>query len=140
MGVFQASMLEAMKNLRDEMLSFHQKPSESGVDKTFDFAQAKPMPGTSVQSDPPLTSNPTPSKHSDVQPMDLEPYSLALPPKSSQPQPEHASKHSDVESDHSERVCDSEYYQVRPRHKKDSDKRKHKSKPKRHFSVVGIGR
>ena len=124
-------MLEAMKNLRDEMLSFHQKPSESGVDKTFDFAQAKPMPGTSVQSDPPLTSNPTPSKHSDVQPMDLEPYSLALPPKFSQPQPD---------SDHSERVCDSEYYQVRPRHKKDSDRRKHKLKLKRHFSVVGIGR
>ena len=34
MGVFQACMLEAMKNLRDEMLSFHQKASESGVDKT----------------------------------------------------------------------------------------------------------
>ena len=33
MGVFLASMLEAMKSLRDEMLSF-QKASESGVAKT----------------------------------------------------------------------------------------------------------
>ena len=61
--------------------------------------------------------------------MDLEPYGPALSPKSSPPQSEHASKHSDVESDHSECVSDSEYYQVRPRHKKRSDKRKHKSKP-----------
>ena len=73
-------MLEAMKNLRDEMLSFHQKASESGVDKTSDSAQAKAMPGTSTQPDPPTrTSNPIPSDHhldhhSDVQPMDLEPY------------------------------------------------------------------
>ena len=100
--MFQASMLEAMKNLRDEMLSFHQKASESGVDKTSDSAQAKAMPGTSTQPDPPTqTSNPTPSNlysdhHSDVQPMDLEPYGPPLPPKSSQPQSEHASKHSDL--------------------------------------------
>ena len=135
MGVFQASMLEAMKNLRDEMLSFHQKASESGVDKTSDSAQAKPMPGTSTQPDPPTrTSNPTPSDHhldhhSDVQPMDLEPYGHPLPPKFSQPQSKHASKHSDLESDHSERCSDSEYFQVCPKHKKHSDKRKHKSKP-----------
>ena len=128
MGVFQASMLEAMKNLRDEMLSFH-KASESGVDKTSDSAQAKPMPGTSAQSDPlTRTSNPTPSEHLDVQPMDREPYGSPLPPKSSQPQSEHASKHSDVESNHSECCSDSEYYQVSPKHKH-SDKRKHKSKP-----------
>ena len=130
MGLCQASMLEAMKNLRDEMLSFH-KASESGVDKTSDSAQAKPMPGTSTQPDPPTwTSNPTQSNHhSDVQPMDLEPYGPQLPPKSSQPQSEHASRHSDLESNHSECCSDSEYYQVRPKHKKHSDKRKHKSKP-----------
>ena len=124
-------MLEAMKNLRDEMLSFHQKASESGVDETSDSAQAKAMPGTSTQPDPPTwTSNPTPSDlHSDVQPMDLEPYGPPLPPKSSQPQSEHASKHSDLGSDHSERCSDLEYYQVLPKHKKHSDKRKHKSKP-----------
>ena len=128
MGVFQASMLEAMKSLRDEIFSFH-KATESGVDKTSDSTQAKPMPGTSSQPDPPRTSNPTPSRHSDIQPMDLEPYGPPLPPKSSQPQSEHASKHSDVESNHSERISDSEYYQVHPKHKKHSDKRKHKSKP-----------
>ena len=122
-------MLEAMKSLRDEMLSF-QKASESGVVKTSDSGQAKPMPGTSSQPDPPpRTSNPSPSEHSDVQPMDLEPYGPPLPPKSSQPQSKHASKHSDVESQHSERCSDSDYYQVRPKHKKHSDKRKHESKP-----------
>ena len=101
MGLFQASLLEAMKNLRDEMLSFHQKASELGVDKTSDSAQAKAMPGTSTPPDPPTrTSNPTPSDlhsddNSDVQPMDLEPNGPPLPPRSSQPQSEHASKHSD---------------------------------------------
>ena len=129
MGVFQASMLEAMKSLRDKMLSF-QKASESGVVKTSDSAPAKPLPGNSSQPDPPTwTSIPAPSEHSDVQPMDLEPYGPPLPPKSSQPQFEHASKHSDVESDHSERCSNSEYYQIRPKYKKHSDKRKHKSKP-----------
>ena len=130
MGVFQASMLEAMKSLRDEMLSF-QKASGSDVVKTSDSAQARPLPGTSSQPDRPTqTSNPTPSEHSDVQPMDLEPYGPPLPPKSShQPQSEHASKQSDVESEHSERRSDSDYYHVRPKHKKHSDKRKHKSRP-----------
>ena len=46
MGVFQASMLEAMKSLRDEMLSF-EKASESYVVKTSDSTQAGPKPGTS---------------------------------------------------------------------------------------------
>ena len=61
--------------------------------------------------------------------MDVEPYGPPLPPKSSQPQSKHASKHSDLRSDHSECCSDSEYYQLRPKHKKHSDKRKHKSKP-----------
>ena len=42
MGLFQAPMLDAMKSLRDEMLALQNK--ESGVDKTSDSAQAKPMP------------------------------------------------------------------------------------------------
>ena len=46
MGLFQASMLDAMKSLRDEMLALQNK--ESGVDKTSDSAQAKPMPGSST--------------------------------------------------------------------------------------------
>ena len=42
------------------MLYFH-KASESGVGKTSDSAQAKPMRGTSTQPDPPTrTSNATP--------------------------------------------------------------------------------
>ena len=86
------------------------------------------MPGTSVQSDPPWTSNATPSEHLDVQPMDLELYGPGLCPMSSQSPSEHASKHSDVESDHSECCSDLEYYQVRPRHKH-SEKRKQKSTP-----------
>ena len=45
-------MLEAMKSLRDKMLSFH-KASELGVVKTSDSAQAKPLPGTFSQPDPP---------------------------------------------------------------------------------------
>ena len=97
--------------------------------KTSDSAPAKPLPGTSAQPDPTLrTSNLSLSEHLDVQPMDLEPYGPPLPPKSSKPQSDHASKHSDFESEHSEHCSDSEYYQVRPKHKKHSDK-KHNSKP-----------
>ena len=69
--------------------------------------------------------------------MDLEPYGPPLPPKSHQPQSEHASKHSDVESEHSERISDSDYFQVRPKHKKPSDKRKHKSRPS-HISQLSV--
>ena len=122
MGLFQASMLDAMKSLRDEMLALKNK--ESGVEKTSDSAQAKPMPG-------PSKSNPTPvhSDHSEVQPMDMEPYGPTFPPMSTQkPHSEHG-VHSDPHSDHSEQASDSEYYQARPKHKKHSDKRKHKSKP-----------
>ena len=130
MGVFQASMLEAMKSVRGEMLPL-QKASELSVVKTSDSTQAKPLPGTSSQPDPPTrTSNPTPSEQPDVQPMDLELYGTPLPPKSShQPQSEHASKHLDVESEHSERFSNSDYYHVCPKHKRHSNKRKHKSKP-----------
>ena len=69
MEVFQASMLEAMKSLRDEMLSF-KKASESDVVKTSDSTQARPKLGTSNQPDPipTRTSNPMTSDHLDVQP------------------------------------------------------------------------
>ena len=75
-------MLEAMKSLRDEMLSF-KKASESDVVKTSDSTQAGPQPGTSNQPDPipTRTFNPVTSDHSDVQPMDTEHY---RPPASSQ--------------------------------------------------------
>ena len=133
MGVFQASMLEAMKSLRDEMLSF-KKASESDVVKTSDYTQAGPQPGTSNQPDPipTRTFNPVTSDHSDVQLMDTEHYGPPLPPKSSQNvQSEHASKQLDVESDHSEHRSELDHPQVvRPKTKKHSDKRKHKSRAK----------
>ena len=126
MGLVQASMLDAMKSLRDEMLALQKK--ESGVDKTSDLAQANPIPGTSQTNPPTRTSDPVSSDHMEVQPMDLEPYGPPLPPKSTQkPHSEHV-VHSDPDSDHLEQCSDSEYYQVRPKHKKHSDKRKHKSK------------
>ena len=119
MGFCQTSMLDAMKSLRDEMLALQNK--ESGVDKTSDSAQAK--------TNTTLTSDPVPSDHSEVQPMDMEPYGPALPPRSTQKSHSERVVHSDPNSDHSEQASDSEYYQARPKHKKHSDKRKHKSEP-----------
>ena len=133
MGVFQASMLEAMKCLRDEMLSF-KKASESDVVKTSDSVQAGPKPKTSNQPDsiPTWTSIPRASDHSDVQPMDTEHYGPPLPPKSSQNvQSEHAFKQSDIESNHSEHRSEYDHPQVvRPKEKKHSDRRKHKARAK----------
>ena len=107
------------------MLSF-KKASESDVVKTSDSTQAGPKPGTSNQPDPipTRTSNPMTSDHSDVQPMDTEHYGPPLPPKSSQNvKSDHASKQSDIESDHSDH-----HQVVRPEAKKHSDKRNHKSR------------
>ena len=121
-------MLEAMKSLRDKMLSF-KKASESDVVKTSDSAQAGPKPGTSNQPDPikTRTSIPRTSDHSDVLPMDTEHYGPPLPPKSSQNvQSEHASKQSDFESDHLEHCSESDH----PKAKKQSNKRQHKARAK----------
>ena len=100
MGVFQSSMLEAMKSLRDEMHSM-KKASEAEVDKT---SASLSKAGPSNQPDPTLqSSNPTTraSDHSDAQPMDTEVYGPPLPPKFTQSvQSDHASKHSDLELDH----------------------------------------
>ena len=126
-------MLEAMKSLRDEMLSF-KKASESDVVTTSNSAQAGPKPGPSNQPDPILTRTYTSraSDHSDVQPIDTDFYGPPLPPKSSQNgQCELASKQSDVESDHSEHHSESEHpKEVCPKSKKHSDKRKHKVRAK----------
>ena len=108
LGVFQVSMLEAMKSLRDEMLSF-KKASESDVVQTSVSAKARPGPSNQPDPIPTWTSIPRASDHSDVQPMDTDFYGRPLPPKSSQNvQSEHASKQSDIESDHSEHHSDSE--------------------------------
>ena len=121
-------MLEAMKSLRDEILSF-KKASESDVVQTSDSVKTGPKPGTSNQPDPILTrtSISRESDHSDVQPMDTDFYGPPLPPKSQNVQSEHASKQSDVESDHSKHHSESEHpKKVCPKANKHSDKRKHK--------------
>ena len=100
-GVFQAYMLEAMKALRDEMQSM-KNPSEVEVDKT---SASLSKVGPSKLADPTtmLTSVPTwASDHSDAQPMDTDLYGPPLPPKFNQSvQSDPASKHSNLESDHS---------------------------------------
>ena len=129
MGVFQASMLEAMKSLRDEMLSF-KKASESDVVQTSDSAKAGPKPGPSNQPDPipTRTSISRASDHLDVQPMDTDFYGPSLPPNV---QSEHAAKQLDIESDHSEHHSESEHpKKVCPKAKKHSDKTKHKVRAK----------
>ena len=108
MGLFQASMLDAMKSLKDEMLALRNK--ESDVDKTSDSAQAKPMPGPS-KTNPTRTSDPVHSDSLEVQPMDLEPYGPQVPPRSTQkPQPKRG-VHSDPNSERSEQASDSEYFE-----------------------------
>ena len=64
MGVFQASMLEAMKSLREKMQSM-KKPSEAEVDKT---SASLSRAGPSKQPDPSTRA----SEHSDGQPMDTD--------------------------------------------------------------------
>ena len=133
MGVFQASMLEAMKSLRDEMVSF-KKASESDVVQTSNSTKAGPKAGPSNPPDPVPTGTSIyrVSNHSDVQPMDTDFYGPPLPPKSSQNvQSEHASKQSNIESDHSEHHSESEHpKKVCPKAKKHSDKRKHRVRAK----------
>ena len=125
MGVFQVSMLEAMKSLRDETLSF-KKASYS--------AQAGPKPGPSNHPDPIPTWTYTSrtSDYLDVQPMETDFYGPPLPPKSSQNvQSELASKQSDVASDHSKHHSEFKHpKKVCPKPKKHSDKRKHKARAK----------
>ena len=106
MGLFQASILDAMKSLRDEMLALQKK---SCVDKTSDSAQANPIPGTSQTNPPTRTSDPVPSDHSEVKTMDLESYGPPLPPKSTQKPHSECVIHSDPDLDHSEQGSDGEY-------------------------------
>ena len=126
MGVFQASMLEAMKSLTEEMQSV-KKASEVEVDKTStSISKAGPTKQSVELPDPNTHPNLWMSDHSDVQPMDS--CGPSLPPRFGQSvQSDHGSKHSDLhfehsdpQSEHSEqpqRVCTS-------RAKKHSDKKK----------------
>ena len=109
MGVLQASILEAMKSLRDEMHSM-KKASESYVVQT---SVSLPKAGPSKQPDPIPTrtsiSTTRASDHSDAQPMDTEDYGPPLHPRFTQSvQSEHASRHSDVKFDHSDHHSESE--------------------------------
>ena len=120
MGVFQASMLEAMKSLREKMQSM--KKASTSTSKA----------GHSKQPHPIIHPNPWTSDHSDGQPMETDFCGPSLPPRFTQSvNSDHGSRHSylqsehtDPKSEHSEqpqRVCFS-------RAKKHSDKKKHKEK------------
>ena len=123
MGVFQASMLEAMKSLREEMQSM-KKASEAEVVKT---SASTSKAGPSTQPDSIMHLNTWTSDHSDAQPMETDFCGPSLPLRFTQSvQSDHGSKHSDPQSEHSEqsqRVCSSKA-------KKHSDKKKHKIRAK----------
>ena len=137
MGVFQASMLEAMKSLREEMQSM-KKASKAEVDKTSpSTSKAGPSKQSVEFSDPSIHRNPRSSDHSDAQPMEMDFCGPSLPPRFTQSVwSNHGSKHSDLHSKHSDpqskhsdpqsehseqpqRVCSTKA-------KKHSDKKKHK--------------
>ena len=94
MEIFQASMLEAMKSLRDKMQSMKKASTKVEVDKT---SASLSKAGPSKQPDPTTrTSDPTTwaSDHSDAQPMDMDVYGPPLPPKFPlSVQSDHASEH-----------------------------------------------
>ena len=130
MGVFQASMLEAMKSLREQLQSV-KKASEAEVVKT---SASPSKAGPSTQPDLIIHPNPQTSDHSDAQPMETDFCGPSLPPQFTQSvQSNHGSKHSDLQSEHSgpqsehseqpQRVCSS-------RAKKHWDKKKHKVRAK----------
>ena len=77
MGVFQVSMLEAMKSLKEEMQSM-KKASKAEVDKT---STSTSKAGPSKHSDPLIHLNPWPSDHSDAQPMEMDFSGPSLPPR-----------------------------------------------------------
>ena len=137
MGLFQASMLEAIKSLRDEMHSDSmKKASETDV---VQISDSLPKAGLSKQPDSITNctsiSTTRASDHSDAQPLDTDHFGPPLPPQSTQSvQSEHASRHSDVESDHSDHHSESEQPKLMcSKVKKHSDKRKHKV-PAKYYS------
>ena len=92
MGVFQASMLEAMKSLREEMQCM-KKASEVEVDKTsISTSKSGPSKQSVELSDPNIQPNPRTSDHSDTQPMEKELFGPSVPPQFGQSvQSEHGS-------------------------------------------------
>ena len=88
-GAFQASMLEAMKSLRDEMQSMKKSGKEVELDQSSTSAS---KPGPSKQSDnlPPNSAPNTHSEHTD-EAMELDVYGPSLPPRFGDAQSEHGS-------------------------------------------------
>ena len=142
MGVFQVSMLEAMKSLRDEMHSM-KKASEAEVDKT---STSLSKAGPSKQLDPTTTrtSDPTTraSDHSDARPMDTDVYGPPLPPKFTQvfspmlpntnlESDHHLDPYSEDHLEQPKRVCS--------KAKKHSDKKKHKVRAKYYSQLSSSG-
>ena len=101
MGVFQVSMLETMKSLREEMQSM-KKASEAEVDKTSASTSKAGHSKQSVDlSDPNIHPKPRTSDHLDAQPMETDFCDPSLPPRFGQSvQSNHGSKHLDLHSKH----------------------------------------
>ena len=97
MGVFQVSMMEAMKSLRVEMQSLKKE-----VDKTSaSTSKAGPSKQSVELSDPNNQPNPRTSDHSDAQLMETDFYGPSLPPRFGQTvQFKQGSEHSDHHSEH----------------------------------------
>ena len=96
--VFQASMLEAMKSLREEMQSM-KKASDVEVVKT---SASTSKAGPRTQPDPILHTNPRTSNHSDAQTMETDFCGPSLSTRFTQSaQSDHGFKHSDLQSEHS---------------------------------------
>ena len=118
MGAFQASMLEAMKSLRDEMQSIKESAKEVELDQSSTSA-SKPGPSKQSGNLPPNTAPNPPNTQPNVL---MKPWSwtcmvLLFLHSSKMLSPNHGSdRHSDL-SEQLERVCSS-------RAKKHSDKHK----------------
>ena len=85
MGAFQASMLEAMKSLRDEMQSIKKSVKEVELDQSSTSA-SKPGPSKETDELPPnTTSEPTDEA------IELDVYGPSLPPWFGDAQSEHGS-------------------------------------------------
>ena len=126
MGSFQASMLEAMKSLRDEMQSIKKSAKEVELDQSSTSA-LKPGPSKQYDNFPPNPAPSTQSKRTD-EAMELDVYG-PLPPRFGDGQSKHGSNrnygsdhHSDI-SKQPKQVCSS-------RAKKHLDKCKHKFRAK----------
>ena len=132
MGVFEESMLEAMKSPREEMQCM-KKASEAEVEKTSALTLKGGLSKQSVElSYPNNQLNPRTSDHSDAQPMETDFWGPSLPPRFGQSvqseqanmAPNHHSlDHHSEHSEQPERVCSS-------RAKKHLDKKKHKVRAK----------